>query len=459
MGSKKVVIIGAGCAGLSAAYTLKKHGIDMVVFEAEAVAGGRCRTVTEDGYAFSIGAGSTEPQWETTFKYFEELGLTDKVFSIQKQRYGFLKNGKIRTVFVGGNFWDSLKAVPENLKFFFTCFPLKTYPQLLRVFLAMTRYMRLVDVRHQNFDLLASVSNMSTEDFVLKHGGPEALNWMFHPFLATMVLGRPKDISISHPISLFSLMKGMRSLNGGMGQLTERLYEHVKDSVKLSTPVKEVIIKDGKVVGVETEDGIIEADQVICTVDAVLARQIVPGLPETMRKTLETCRYSSTYYYQFGLKKHFLPAGTDFFVLMIPADADTILGWAAKGSRSGEKPVMIFTTRGWEDEKLAKMTDEQRRRLVISEAQRFFPEFPDEPQVTKVFRWDRAVNMEAPGQFVAINDLLKNHMQDVKGLYLAGEYLFLIASTEGALATGKKAAEMVTKDLETANYNVKNTII
>ncbi|HAX17721.1 MAG TPA: hypothetical protein DCY00_03895 [Actinobacteria bacterium] len=34
-------------------------------------------------------------------------------------------------------------------------------------------------------------------------------------------------------------------------------------------------------------------------------------------------------------------------------------------------------------------------------------------------------------------------MKDVEGLYLAGEYLFLIASTEGALATGKKTAEMI----------------
>jgi protoporphyrinogen/coproporphyrinogen III oxidase len=451
MNSKKVVVIGAGCAGLSAAFTLKEHGIETIVFEAEAVAGGRCRTVKENGYTFSMGAGSTEPQWETTFKYLEELGLAGKVFSIQKQRYGFLKNGKIRTVFVGGNFWDMLKATPENLKFFFSCFPLKTYPQLLRVFLAMSRYMRLVDVRHHNFDLLADVSNISTEEFVLKHGGPEALNWMFHPFLATMVLGRPRDISISHPISLFSLMKGMRSLDGGLGQLTEKLFERVKDSVRLSTPVKRVIINNGKVVGVETKDGIIEADHVICAVDAVTARALIPDLPETIDKPLETCRYSSTYYYQFGLDKHFLPADTDFFVLMIPADENTILGWAAKGSRSGEKPVMIFTTRGWEDEKLADMTEEQRRRLVISEAQRFFPDFPDEPEITKVFRWDRAVNMETPGQFVAINNLLKNHMQDIQGLYLAGEYLFLIASTEGALATGKKAAETVIKNQEMTN--------
>ena len=57
------------------------------------------------------------------------------------------------------------------------------------------------------------------------------------------------------------------------------------------------------------------------------------------------------------------------------------------------------------------------------------------------------MNTEAPGQYNAIRDLLQNHMRDVSGLYLAGEYLFLIACTEGAMATGKKAAEMVVDDL------------
>jgi monoamine oxidase len=47
MGNKKVVIVGAGCAGLSAAYTLKNAGIDFVVLEATDVYGGRCRSVDD----------------------------------------------------------------------------------------------------------------------------------------------------------------------------------------------------------------------------------------------------------------------------------------------------------------------------------------------------------------------------------------------------------------------------
>ncbi|KZS70090.1 FAD-dependent oxidoreductase [Mycobacterium pseudokansasii] len=96
------------------------------------------------------------------------------------------------------------------------------------------------------------------------------------------------------------------------------------------------------------------------------------------------------------------------------------------------------------------MSKEEPRRLAISELQKICPSFPDDPKITKVFRWDRAINLQSPGQFVAIQDLLDNHMNDVAGLYLAGEYLFPIACTEGALATGKKAAETVIDDLARA---------
>lgn len=447
MPGNKVIIVGGGCAGLSAAYNLTKQGVDFVLYEASQYAGGRCRTEYVDGYEFIAGAGSTEPQWETTFEYLREFGLEDRVYSIQKQRYGFFINGRIRTIFMGGSFWDGIRTLPENIRFFFTAFPLKTYLQVVKVFAALCKYMKQVDAKNHNFEALAEISNMNTEEFVLKHGGREALDWFFHSFLSMMVLARPKEISIAHPISLFSLMKGMRSLKGGMGIITANLYERVKEHVRLNTPVKKVVIKDGKVAGVETSEGFVEADQVICAVDALLARQIIPDLPETMRQPLETCKYSSTYYYQFGLEKPLIdPKDTPMYVVVMPPNIDTVIDFMSLASHSVEKPVLIIPTRGWEDEKLKHLSSDERRALVLKEVRRFVPNFP-EPKHTRVFRWDRAVNTEAPGQFVAIQELLKNHMHDVPGLYLAGEYLFLIACTEGAMATGKKAAAMVVEDL------------
>ena len=50
-----VVIIGAGPAGLTAAYELAKEGVRSRIFEADAVVGGISRTVERDGWRFDLG--------------------------------------------------------------------------------------------------------------------------------------------------------------------------------------------------------------------------------------------------------------------------------------------------------------------------------------------------------------------------------------------------------------------
>ena len=53
---KHVVIIGAGPAGLTAAYELDKHGIKTTVIEKDPdYVGGIARTATHRGYRFDIG--------------------------------------------------------------------------------------------------------------------------------------------------------------------------------------------------------------------------------------------------------------------------------------------------------------------------------------------------------------------------------------------------------------------
>lgn len=55
LGDTDVVIIGAGPAGLTAAYELSKHGIQGVILEADSVVGGIARTEERNGYRFDIG--------------------------------------------------------------------------------------------------------------------------------------------------------------------------------------------------------------------------------------------------------------------------------------------------------------------------------------------------------------------------------------------------------------------
>ncbi len=442
--SHPVVIIGAGGAGLSAAYTLERAGVDFVVLEASDRVGGRIHDVTRAGYNFAGSAIMTEPQWATTFQYLDELGLADTVVTTPAQTYAFPRDGKLHYLTLGKKMTplDILRLVDFGL----TGLPLKTYPQMVRFVLSIRPYVkRLSESDEHDFSALRELSGTSARDFGLEHGGREFVDRVLDPFLRMMVLGRAEEISIAHPIALLSLMKGMCTLQGGLGLIPERLYERVEDHVRLSTAVNEVLVKDGVVVGVDTSDGVIETDRVICATDAATALEIIPHLSDVQRKALSTCHYSRSYSYMFGVDRRLVPK--NFLGILPPASdrsfvtsiGDLNAGCFGRTGPAGTGVIRINTT-GWYDDELTNMSDEVRRRCLIHEIQRYLPQFPDEPTWTEWIRFDRAVNLESPGQFEAVQQLLAGHMHDVQGLHLAGKYLYLIACTEGAFATGRTAA-------------------
>lgn len=92
----KVVIMGAGIAGLTAAYELQKLGYSCTILEPQKKAGGRCFTIRrgdvitettgvqqtceyEEGQYFNPGP-SRFPQWHVTMDYCRELGVAVEPF-------------------------------------------------------------------------------------------------------------------------------------------------------------------------------------------------------------------------------------------------------------------------------------------------------------------------------------------------------------------------------------------
>ena len=54
--NRKVLVVGAGVAGLGAAYTLRKHELDVIVLEASPHSGGRIFGEEVDGFHIDIGS-------------------------------------------------------------------------------------------------------------------------------------------------------------------------------------------------------------------------------------------------------------------------------------------------------------------------------------------------------------------------------------------------------------------
>ena len=70
-GQHAVVIIGAGPAGLTAAYELARRGVRSVVLEKDGIVGGLARTEEYKGYLFDIGG----------HRFFTKVSLVEKIWT------------------------------------------------------------------------------------------------------------------------------------------------------------------------------------------------------------------------------------------------------------------------------------------------------------------------------------------------------------------------------------------
>jgi protoporphyrinogen oxidase len=98
-----VVIIGAGPAGLTAAYMLAKRGVTSTVLESDSVVGGISRTVERDGWRFDIGGH----RFFTKVKAVEDLWF--EILGPEE----FLRRPRLSRIYYRGKFYD-YPIVPMN---------------------------------------------------------------------------------------------------------------------------------------------------------------------------------------------------------------------------------------------------------------------------------------------------------------------------------------------------------
>ncbi len=99
----EVVIIGAGPAGLTAAYELTKRGHTSSVLEADSVVGGISRTVERDGWRFDIGG----------HRFFTKVKPVDDLWFEILGEEAFLRRPRMSRIFYKGKLYD-YPLVPMN---------------------------------------------------------------------------------------------------------------------------------------------------------------------------------------------------------------------------------------------------------------------------------------------------------------------------------------------------------
>lgn len=123
MKSKKVIIIGAGVAGLSAGCYLQMNGYETEIFEAHNIPGGLCTSWKTDGYMFDgclHSFGALKPECKLYHWWKEIIDLDKMDFHYHDELCQvFLEDGRVVHLYIDPDKleWELKSIAPEDSKF------------------------------------------------------------------------------------------------------------------------------------------------------------------------------------------------------------------------------------------------------------------------------------------------------------------------------------------------------
>ncbi len=294
---KKVVIIGAGPAGLTAAYQLCKEGVESVVLEKDVVVGGISRTVNYKGYLFDIGG----------HRFFTKVKAVDDMWREVLGEKKFLRRSRLSRIYYNKKFFN---------------YPLKATNALLG--LGIWNCFMMVG-SYAKAQLFPIKNEQSFEDWICNRFGKR----LYHTFFKTYtekVWGIPcNEISADWAaqrikgLSLISTIKNailsaqpqnksdiIKTLidafdypEKGPGQMWEMVAESIQENgstLKMKSGVEKIVWQNGKVTALEIEvDG---KTEIITGTDFIssmpmqeLVRKMDPPPPDEVREAAEKLGY------------------------------------------------------------------------------------------------------------------------------------------------------------------------
>ena len=446
MSAGRVVIVGGGFAGLSAAYTLMKQGITPLLLEAEDHAGGRGSGERVDGFSLDMGAFVFTSTYDTAFRMCEELGLP---LVPSTMKFGHFRNGRWVTTTPDQSFWNFVRHLRAAIAMGFLS------PSGMR---AGFRVMREIH-RQSDYMSFAGDSPLAEIDddesfgeYMQRLGVPEKLQVTLQAPLK-MILGDPAPAGqalMRAYIGETMLHSGRVHMpERGVGSLSEALATYCSAAIRVSTPVRRIVVADGAATGVVVDGETIEADAVICAVPGTKVPDLIPELPAATRRALSAVSYSTGCRVVIGLDHSPLPPG--WHGALYPEDDDTPLlldrsVFLPACAPPGKSLLDLLIGRDRAKE-LIPLDDAEIKRELLGAARRNAPPgsaLPgdDEGLFYRVYRWEEALCMGTPGMLAAMAKVPGQLAGGIDNLVLAGDYM-RVPSVNGALSSGQSAANDV----------------
>lgn len=275
---KKVIVIGAGFAGLSSASCLAKEGYEVTILEKNTSAGGRARKFEVDGYVFDMG-----PSWywmpDVFEQYFAHFGKKVSDY------YKLIRLDPGYRIFFGG---DDIMDVPAELEAIYTLFEQYEPGSAanLKKFLAEAEYKYNVGIKEFVFKpgqsimefaewrVVKSVFRLQMLKSMAAHVEELFKNRYLREMLKFPVLflgATPENTPAMYSLMNYAdLVGGTWYPDGGMHKIVEgmvSLAEELGVKILLDHSVEKIEVVNGVAKRVLTNKGAFEADIVVAGAD------------------------------------------------------------------------------------------------------------------------------------------------------------------------------------------------
>jgi phytoene dehydrogenase-like protein len=325
--SKKVVIIGAGMAGLSAGIHLRRNGYDTLILEAHSIPGGLVTAWKRKNYNFDgcvhwiPGCSEKDGLYCVNDEIFDmgklEIIRHETIFDIECLHSSAPDGSRFFPMYSGADRLEEylLKISPDDSEV------IREYTGMVRSIakynlpptLKPEKLMSIADklgmIRH--LPLLLSIKKAS------KYSVKEFASRFSSPFLKEaferMSFGREYPILVLAMRNVFGQKQSSGYPKGGSAKLAELAAERYKalgGEIRYNSPVKSILVEAGKAKGVILADGKeVRADIVISAADghwtlyeALQGKYLTPDLKELYEgKKLEI--FESNVFISLGIRR------------------------------------------------------------------------------------------------------------------------------------------------------------